>query len=323
MAMGSHIGPSLLLAACALTAPALSAEEPDGELADFDPPVVQPSAVDLRLSAGERFVSSADFGAFETRSNQPGGRLRIDLPVARNAAVRLVAAGHALLYDVDGSTSGFLPGDGFDDFFAWEVGLRGAYLLDESKTLFFDNERWGVVVQAGADAAWEDGSAMGRGVRGSGSIALGYRLGDRLELIAGLALRSRLAGGGLKLRPLVEFDWQIDDAWRLRSRGLGLELERMLTDELTVFASARLESARYRLADRGGSVGRGMFRVRQLPAGLGFRWRISPCWRVRLMAGAVAYHQLRIEDDDRDTLESETASGPQAFVSLQLDFSPR
>ena len=323
MLPGIRMGAALLVAAGALTAHPLSAQEPNGtELTGLEAEVGVLDHLRVRFSGADRFTSTADFGAFETSSHQPGGRLRIDVPVASDALLRLVANGHALLYDVDGSTSAFLPGDRFGDFYAWNITLRGAYLVDESITLFSEDERWGMLIQGGAAAAWEDGSDMDDGVRGMGSFAVGYRLGERLELIAGVSVRSRLAGGGVSIRPLVEFDWQINQAWRLRSLGLGLQLERILNDDLTVFARVRLEGSSYRLADRGGEVGKGIFRSRQLPAGLGIRWRISPSWRVRLMAGAVAYHQLRIKDDDRDTVESETASSPQAFVSLRVDFRP-
>jgi hypothetical protein len=313
----------LLLLSIALLLPAVGAraqEVREHELPDLEEEIGTVEHVKLRLTLSNRFVGSADFGAFDATSNQPEGRLRVEIPVTRNAAVRLMATGRALLYDFDGSTDGFRSGDDpFAGLYSAGLRLQVGYLFDEGRTLFSDDERWGLVVQGGARSNWEGGSSAADGLRGGGSLAAGYRLGDTLEVVAGVTLGSRLNRSGVGVGPLLEFDWRINDAWKLRSYGLGLQLERRLGERFTVFARARLEGARYRLADRGGEVGKGTLGVRQVPAALGVDWRIWRALKFRLLAGAIAYHRLQLRDEKRDRIGRVTADGPSPYVTLRID----
>ena len=52
---------------------------------------------------------------------------------------------------------------------------------------------------------------------------------------------------------------------------------------------------------------------------LGVDWRIARAFRLRLLAGAIAYHRLRLRDDDGDRLGTVTADGPSPYVSLRFD----
>jgi hypothetical protein len=304
-----------------LAAGAARAQETrEHELPDLEDEVGILDHMKLRLTLANRFVGSADFGAFDASSNQPEGRLRLDVPVARNAIVRLMATGRALLYDFDGPTAAFASGD---DPFAglYSVGLRlqAAYLFDERPTLFHDDERWAVVVQGGALSRWEGGSDVADGLRGGGSIAAGYRIGEWLEIAAGVTLGSRLNRSGVGVSPLLEFDWRISDTWKLKSYGLGLQLERSLGERFTVFARARAEGSTFRLEDRGGTVGKGTLSVRQVPAALGIDWRIARFLKIRLLAGAIAYHRLRLRDEDRNRIGHVTADGASPYVTLRID----
>jgi hypothetical protein len=295
-------------------------ETREHELLDLEEDVGVLEHMKLRLTLANRFVGSADFGAFDASSNQPEGRLRLEVPVARNAIVRLMATGRALLYDFDGSTAGFGSGDEpFERLYSAGLRLQAGYLFDEGQTLFRDDERWAVVVQGGANSSWEGGSDIADGIRGGGSIAAGYRIGDWLEIAAGVSLGSRLSRGGIGVSPLLEFDWQISDAWKLKSYGLGLQLERSLGERFTVFARARAEGSKYRLDDRGGTIGKGTLSVRQVPAALGVDWRISRFAKIRLLAGAIAYHRLRLRDENRTRIGQVTADGPSPYVTLRID----
>jgi len=313
----------VLLLTVALLLPAVGAwaqEVREHELPDLEEDVGTLDHVKLRLTLANRFVGSADFGSFDATSNQPEGRLRVDFPVTKNAAVRVMATGRALLYDFDGSTDGFGSGDDpFDGLYSAGLRLQAGYLFDEGRTLFSDDERWGLVVQGGARSSWEGGSNAADGLRGGGSLAAGYRLGDTLEVVAGFTLGNRLTRGGVAVGPLLEFDWRINDAWKLRSYGLGLQLERRLGERFTVFARARLEGSRYRLADRGGEVGKGTLSVRQLPAALGVDWRIWRALKFRLLAGAIAYHRLQLRNENHDDMGRVTADGASPYVTLRID----
>lgn len=152
-------------------------------------------------------------------------------------------------------------------------------------------------------------------------MAVFYRLKERLEVLVGVRLGSRLLRSGIAVAPLLEFDWRINDDWRLRSYGLGLQLERSLAKSLAVFVRARLENSGFRLDDRGGTIGKGGVRIRQLPAGLGIHWRPLPSLRVQLIAGAVAYNQIRIKNEDDQTI-GKASGGPAPYVTVRLDWLP-
>jgi len=310
----------IALAVLALPGSAEAQETRANELPSLDDDVGVLDRMKLRLTLANRFVGSAKFGDFDTTSNQPEGRLRLELPVARRTLLRVMATGRALLYDFDGPTTTFADGDEpFDDLYSTGLRLQAAHLLPEGLTLFSDDERWAMVAQAGTRSSWEGGSKFVDGLRGGGSLAVGYRLGDRLEVVAGVSLASRLTKRGVAVGPLLEFDWRINEAWKLKSYGLGLQLERRLGERFTIFGRARLENSRYRLADRGGDVGKGTLSVRQLPAGLGVDWRIARALRIRLLAGAIAVHRLRLRDDDGQRVGSISADGASPYVSLRID----
>lgn len=317
----SALARPLLAAGLFLLAGAAAAQETrEHELPDLEEEIGVLERVKLRLTLANRFVGSADFGSFDASSNQPEGRLRLDIPVAPRTALRLMATGRALLYDFDGSTDGFGSGDEpFDGLYSAGLRLQAAHLFGKSHTLFLDDERWAVIVQGGARTSWEGGSSVSEGLRGGGSIAAGYRLGDWLEVAVGVSLASRLTRSGVGVGPLLEFDWRINDAWKLKSYGLGLQLERRLGERFTVFARARAEGSSYRLGDRGGTVGKGALSVRQVPAALGVDWRIARFFKLRLLAGAIAKQRLRLRNEDGDRIGSVSADGPSPYVSLRID----
>jgi hypothetical protein len=302
---------------------ALAQETREHELPDLEEQIDVLDQVRTRLTLANRFVGNADFGAFDATSNQPEGRLRIDIPVSRRIGVRVMTTGRALLYDFDGPTTGFGPGaEPFAGLYNARARVQLGYLFDEDQTLFRDDERWALLVQGGARASWEGGSDVSDGLRGGGSIAAGYRIADWLEVACGVSLASRLTRGGVGVGPLIEFDWRINENWKLRSYGLGLQLERRLGEGLSIFARARAEGSRYRLADRGGSVGKGSLSVRQIPAALGVDWRFARFAKLRLQAGAIAKHKLRLRDEDGNRIGSVSADGASPYVSLRFDIRP-
>lgn len=309
----------VLTAAFLATGPARAQETRDHDLPDLEEEVGYLDYVNWRLTLVNRFIGDADFGAFDASSNQPEARLRVEFPITRRIGVRFMTTGRALLYDFDGSPSSFVPGDPFDSLFSAGMRIQAAYLFDEDQTLFTDDERWALIVEGGARSSWEKGSRFDDGLREGGSIAAGYRLGDALELAAGISVASKLLDSGVSVGPLLEFDWRINQDWELKNYGLGLELSRRLGEQIKVFARARAEGSSYRLADRGGTIGKGALRVRQVPAALGVTWRPFDFFSIQLQAGAIAYHKLKLRNENDDEVGSVTADGPSPYVTLRFD----
>jgi len=303
----------------------LGQETREHDFPDLDRDVGMLKHVKLRLKLANRFIGQADFGSFEVNSYQPEGRLTLTVPVAKNAGVRLLGTGRVILYDFDGVSdlAGESPGSEkpFDALNSWTLRLQGAYLLDEDATLFSDKERWSILVDAFGKARWEAGSDVSDALTWGGTLALGYKLAKRLEVAAGLSIGTKLMESGIGVSPFIEVDWRINDDWSLRSYGMGLQVERTLTERLALFARARLEGSSYRLDDRGGSIGKGSIQVRQLPAGLGLRWDLARRVRLTTALGAIAYHRLRVKDEDEDVVGSETAD-PSPYVMVRFDLRP-
>jgi len=278
--------------------------------------------VKVGFKASTRFVGLADFGDYKANSYQPEARLKITSPIAKNMGLRLMATGRILHYDfVDGDADlgiGKDAGHPFGNLYNWSTRLQGAYLFGENQTLFFDEERWSLMGETFARAGWEEGANMTDALTGGVSLAAGYRLGRTLELAAGVSVRSNLRGE-VRVRPLAEFDWRINPNWKISSQGLGLQVQRKLGERFTVFARSRWEGSGFRMADRGREIGKANLRIRQLPVGLGLWWNITRHVRVTTLAGVMAIHRLRVEDEDGNEIDTDRAK-PSPYFLVRLDF---
>ena len=309
-----------------LPAAAFAQETREYDLPELDEEVRQESSigelVKVSLKASNRFVGLADFGDYKANSYQPEFRVKVTTPVARNAGIRLMGTGRVLHYDfIDGQSDlgiGSVSGGPFDSLFKWTLRLQGAYLLDENWTLFSKREHWSLMTDLFARAAWEKGANMGDTVGGGGSLAVGYRLGRTLDLAVGISLRTSLRTGKLKVSPIAEFDWRINDRWKLSSQGLGLKLERRLGERFTLFTRARLEGSSYQLADRGADIGDAFLRIRQVPVGLGLEWRATRHLRITTLGGVMAVHQLEVKDRHGRTLDRDSAK-PSPYFLIRFD----
>ncbi len=280
--------------------------------------------VDIRLRSATRFVVDSDFGAADADLYRPRGSLRVAFPLSKRAAMRFRFNGGAALYDFDGTHNLFgrnpdsdppgAPFDphAFDNLYMGSLATEAAYRV---------NDTWGLFAQAFVTSNWEDGASFGDAISGGGGLAIGFRIPDRFDLILGAGLKSRLDRRNPRPYPLIDLEWNIDDHWRLRSHGQGLALEYAIDDDLSVFVRGRLESRRYRLDVRPGPASRGTVRDRQIPVGLGFRWAARRHFSVRVVAGVMAYHQLKVRDDNRNTIASVSAD-PAPFFEVLIDLRP-
>jgi len=280
--------------------------------------------VQLRLHGGSDFVIGSDFEEFDATSYEPGGRVKVTLPVADNAAIRMVARGSSLLYDFrDVSTNLFgtpTTGDPFDDLFATSLELQ-AGLRPGWSGLFSEQERWTLVAEGRAGARWERGAAFGSAITGGGALGVGYQIGDWLEILIGGGASTRLLDGGISFQPVFEVEWRFAERWRLRSRGQGGQLEYDIDDALTVFAGAQRQSRSFLTDARSALGGEGRLQDRSLPVSLGLRWDASEHVEVSFVGGAVVRHELRTQDDEREDV-GHVRAGPAPFVGITFQLRP-
>jgi len=280
--------------------------------------------VQVRLYGGSEFVIGSDFEEFDATSYEPGGRVKVTLPVAENAAIRIVARGSALLYDFEKVSTNLFgtptTGDPFDDLFASSFELQGG-LRPGWSGLFSEQERWTLVAEGRASARWERGASFGASISGGGALGVGYQIGDWLEILVGGGASTRLLDGGISFQPVFEIEWRFAERWRLRSRGQGAQLEYDIDDALTVFAGARRQSRSFLTEDRSALGGEGRLKDRSLPVSLGLRWDASEHVEVTLVGGAVVRHELRTQDDDREEV-GHVRAGPTPFVGITFELRP-
>lgn len=277
--------------------------------------------VKVGFKVSNRFVGVADFGDYTANSYQPEARLKVTLPVSKNAGIRLMGTGRLLHYDFDSDDAdlgiGSRSGGPFDDLYSWNVRLQGSYLLDGDWTLFSPRERWSVMGETFFRSNWEKGAKMSDAVRGGATLAAGYRLGRTLQLAAGVSVRGSLRGSRVRAWPVLEFDWRINRNWKLSSQGLGLQLERRLGERFTIFTRARWEGSTYRLDDRGASIGEKTLHIRQLPAGIGLEWNLGRRFRATTLAGVMALHELSVRGGGQ-TIDRDAAQ-PSPYFLIRFD----
>jgi hypothetical protein len=280
--------------------------------------------VQVRLYGGSDFVIGSNFGEFDMTSYEPGGRVKVTLPVAENAAIRMVVRGSALLTDFDDVSTDLFgtptTGDPFGNLYSTSFELQGG-LRPGWSGLISEDERWTLVAEGRARASWEDGASFGSAVSAGGALGVGYQIGDWLEILVGAGASSRVVDGGISFSPVFEIDWRFAERWRLRSRGLGAQLEYDIDDTLTVFAAAQKQGRSYLTADRAALGGEGRLKNRSLPVSLGLRWDVSPLVEVTLVGGALLRQEMRTDDDHGNDVGKVRAS-PSPFVGITFELSP-
>ena len=280
--------------------------------------------VQVRLYTGSDFVIGSDFGEFDATSYDPGGRLKVTLPVAENAAIRMVARGSALLTDFDDVSTDLFgtqtTSDPFDNLYSTSLELQGGLRPDWSG-LISEEERWTFLAETRARANWESGASFGSSVTVGGALGVGYQIGNWLEILVGAGVSSDLLDGGLSFSPVFEIDWRFAERWRVRSRGMGAQLEYDIDDALTIFTAVQRQSRTYLTADRVALGGDGRLRNRSLPVTLGLRWDISPHVEVTLVSGAVVKQELRTQDHHRNDV-GHVRAGPAPFVGITFELRP-
>ena len=204
--------------------------------------------------------------------------------------------------------SGKSSGDPWDDLYESSLRFRSRYVI---------NDRWSFIASSWMTSRWEQGLNFDDGVKGAGATGATYNLGDKFSFVAGVAVSSKLVGGGMSVNPFGQFSWKIDERHTFSTTGLGLQLRSRWSKAITTSAYAKYTGRRWRLDDRNdGVINQGSLRDRKVPIGMGLQWEFLKGWQLRGDLGFVAYRQLRTTDDDGDSVDTETSNAPGAFGSL-------
>lgn len=200
--------------------------------------------------------------------------------------------------------------------------MRDGAMLMFSPTLSYDiDEKWtftggGLLMFAAADGAdWGDAATYG------GFAVAKHKFSDSFSLSGGLIASSRLEEDALVF-PLINFEWQVDDRWRLETTGLGIRGSYKASDTLTAFADVGYEFREYRLKNNlGGGLGGGVFRDNAAIAGLGVQWKPAERWTLEATAGLVFGGDARFDDANGNRIRKiDSDAAPFVGLSIRLDF---
>jgi hypothetical protein len=319
-----------LAAALCMPAPAAEIEDDKGTLEQAREEAQEARSLGDRFEVGvypnAEFTPGMHFGEFDASGYQPGARVRVTMPVAPTAALRLIVKGSALLTDFSNvSQNLFDPGgpktseDPWGNLYTTSFQLQGGW-RSPWKGLFSDRETWMLVGETLLRSRWEEGSSFGRGVDGGCALGVGYQLGDTLEVMIGAGIHSHRFSGAIEPYPVVEISWSFAPGWELRQRGRGGEIAYEIDEDVTVFVSGQYATRSYVLAERPG-IGEGRLKDSSSPVALGVRWDVHPGVELTLSAGALVQHEIEVENGGQQSLGS-VSSGPSPFLSFQVELRP-
>ena len=267
-----------------------------------------------RIQLEQDFTIDQDFSGAEVDSFTSGLRTSIVVPVSRKLALRLVARMEGSYFDFHGDRrfldTGRTSGDPFDELLASRLRLEARYRLGSS---------WAVFGGAQFSSRWEAGARYDDGIEGGGFFGAGYIFADRLSLLLGMGISSRMGRSGVSLSPLVRVGLKLSDDVEIQSEGLGGRIVARLRPGLKLFINAGLKSTRYRLGDRSGLKG-GSLRNQRVPIEASISWRFTQKWRFRVGAGAVAYQKYSVSDTRGNSVDSTSSSDPAFTGNLELEY---
>lgn len=197
-----------------------------------------------------------------------------------------------------------------DDLMVAQLGALAFYDLDDTWQLVL-----GGTVSWGGDVDADFGDGLG----GSGLFGVTYRFSPRFSVTPGVLALARMEDDALVI-PVLGLDWQISDAWRLRSIGPGAELTWKAADSWSLFLRGLYRPRDFRLAPDA-AVPSGVLRERAFPVSLGVEW--SPTSRVSasVFGGAVFGGSLRLtEADGQEVFDDDFDVAPIVGGSLRVLF---
>ena len=267
-----------------------------------------------RIRLEQDWTIDQDFSDSEVDSFTSGLRVSVVAPVTPDLAVQLIARADATHFDFAGDPrfldTGRSSGDPFDELFANQLRLQARYQL---------GAHWAVFGGAQLSSRWEAGARYDDGIEGGGFFGVGYIFGDRLSLLFGMGISSRMGRSSVSLSPLVKIGLKLSDDVEIQSEGTGARIVVRVHPELKLFLNGGLKSTRYRLGDRSSLEG-GSLRDRRAPIEASLSWRITKRWRLRAGAGTVVYQKYTVSDTHGNKVDSARSNEPAFTGNFELEF---
>ncbi len=225
----------------------------------------RPPAFTLTLgaSASYRFDSEFDSGSSDVSIARVGASAEGAFLVGDRSMLTLTLATEHSFYDF--APMGVLVPGGVDPF---------GSIHDYSARARFSsqiNRTWSVIVGGGVNSSGESSANFSDTLTYNVLGGATYRVNDALSIGGALVITTRLEDE-ITAFPIPIITWNIDDRWRLESKGFGMLLSYKASDTVRVGLEGMYERREYRLDDTG-PLAAGVVREVRLPAGLWVEWK--------------------------------------------------
>lgn len=233
------------------------------------------------------------------------------LPLSDDFTLALGAEAEWSRYDFSGREVEALGLDtDAEDVFVGQFAGLGTYEL---------NDTWQLVLGGSISWGGDFDASFSDGLGGSGLLGVTYRFTPRFSLTPGVLALARLEDDALVV-PVLGLEWEISDAWRLRSVGPGAELTWSANDDWNFFLRGLYRPRDFRLASDA-AVPSGVLRERAFPISLGVEWKPNERVTATVFGGAIVGGNLRLVDRDGDEVLDENFDvTPILGGSLQVMF---
>jgi hypothetical protein len=181
------------------------------------------------------------------------------------------------------------------------------------------NDSWEVV--AGGSLSWGGASDadFGDGFGGMGILGVTYRFSPVFSLTPAVLALSRMEDDALII-PVLGVEWEMSDAWKLRSIGPGAELTWQAADQWGFFLRGLYRPRDFRLAAEG-ELASSVLRDRSFPVSVGVEWKPTARVTATAFGGAILGGSLQFkEDGGEDIFEEDYDVTPMVGGSLMILF---
>ncbi len=271
----------------------------------------QPPAVTITLgtSASYRFESAFDSGMSDVSVARIGATAEAGFLVGDASRLAISFGTEHSFYDF--SPMGVLvPGgvDPYDTIHDYSVGGRFTTRI---------NDTWSALIGGGVQSSGESSANFDDTLTYNGLIGATYKINDSLSVGGALLVSTRLEDD-VTVIPVPTITWNIDERWRLESKGAGLLLSYRASDTLRVGLEGSFERREYRLDDMG-PLPSGVVRERRVPVGVWTQWKPAPNVTIEGTLGADIYVEFEsLNSSGVKFAEDET--DPAVYAGLALSF---
>jgi hypothetical protein len=302
---------ALVCPVCALAPLANAQHGPPMPSIEEDPPA-SPEPAKSRVSASldlfANHVLTADFDASpgDVSLTRIGSQLGVNADLGERRSLGIGFTAMHTWYEFDGATGFGTSGEPWDTVAELDLALRYNAPI---------NDRWGFLVGANVNAAFENGADFADALTFGGRGGVTYSISEQATIGLGVAVTSRLEEDAF-IVPFPFIAWEITEQWRLgsygSSRGSGLALSYSPSETWTFTVRAGVEAHEFRLDDAGPTPD-GVGRAWHVPIELLAQWKVHPQVTVVAGVGLVAWQQYTLDDAAGNEIAEINADAAFAF----------